>query len=191
MVHLHAKGHSQRGPSFKVPFSALLDAQCYPLIQRFLVWEGVQKPNLRELMRWSKKHTTRKIELYIPPPPTTDKTQAFNYHLATRNFFAWVFRRSMVGYSLGGALIGLLHSMHEFRSGVDDNVSDMMEYFDEEGYLDMANQPNHALAILQLAECFQMKELYIRAFAHCVGMSENLFENPGFQVCFFLSDQEC
>ncbi|KAI3577373.1 hypothetical protein IWW34DRAFT_807581 [Fusarium oxysporum f. sp. albedinis] len=87
----------------------------------------------------------------------------------------------MVGYSLGGALIGLLHSMHEFRSGVDDNVSDMMEYFDEEGYLDMANQPNHALAILQLAECFQMKELYIRAFAHCVGMSENLFENPGFQ----------
>ncbi|EGU78576.1 hypothetical protein FOXB_10896 [Fusarium oxysporum f. sp. conglutinans Fo5176] len=87
----------------------------------------------------------------------------------------------MVGYSLGGALIGLLHSMHEFRSGVDDNVSDMMEYFNEEGYLDMANQPNHALAILQLAECFQMKELYIRAFAHCVGMSENLFENPGFQ----------
>ncbi|KAI1037355.1 hypothetical protein LB503_008879 [Fusarium chuoi] len=71
--------------------------------------------------------------------------------------------------------------MHEFRSGVDDNVSDMMEYFDEEGYLDMANQPNHALAILQLAECFQMKELYIRAFAHCVGMSEYLFENAGFQ----------
>ncbi|CVK88329.1 uncharacterized protein FMAN_04972 [Fusarium mangiferae] len=181
MVHLHAKGHSQRGPSFKVPFSALLEAQCYPLIQRFLVWEGVQTPNLRELMRWSKKNTTRKIELYIPPPPTTDKTQAFNYHLATRNFFAWVFRRSMVGYSLGNALIGLLHSMHEFRSGVDDNVSDMMEYFDEEGYLDMANQPNHALAILQLAECFQMKELYIRAFAHCVGMSEYLFENAGFQ----------
>ncbi|QGI62584.1 hypothetical protein CEK26_006546 [Fusarium fujikuroi] len=181
MVHLHAKGHSQRGPSFKVPFSALLEAQCYPLIQRFLVWEGVQAPNLRELMRWSKKNTTRKIELYIPPPPTTDKTQAFNYHLATRNFFAWVFRRSMVGYSLGNALIGLLHSMHEFRSGVDDNVSDMMEYFDEEGYLDMANQPNHALAILQLAECFQMKDLYIRAFAHCVGMSEYLFENAGFQ----------
>ncbi|KAH7171843.1 hypothetical protein DER46DRAFT_622709 [Fusarium sp. MPI-SDFR-AT-0072] len=87
----------------------------------------------------------------------------------------------MVGYSLGGALIDLLHSMHEFRSGVDDNVSDMMEYFDEEGYLDMANQPNHALAMLQLAECFQMKELYIRAFAHCVGMSEYLFENAGFQ----------
>ncbi|KAJ4268856.1 hypothetical protein NW762_002926 [Fusarium torreyae] len=181
MVHLHGKGQSKRGPSFKVPFSALLDAQCYPLIQRFLVWEGIQRPNLRELMRWSRKNPMRRIELYIPPPPTTDKTQAFNYHLATRNFFAWIFRRSMVGTSLGGALIGLLHSMHEFRSGVDDNVSDMMDYFDEEGYLDMANQPNHALAMLQLAEFFEMRELYIRAFAHCVGMSQYLFDDPGFQ----------
>ncbi|KAF5020958.1 hypothetical protein F66182_7004 [Fusarium sp. NRRL 66182] len=181
MVHLHGKGHSKRGPSFKVPFSALLDAQCYPLMQRFLVWDGIQRPNLRELMRWSRENPTRKIDLYIPPPPTTDKAQAFSYHLATRNFFAWVFRRSMVGTSLGSALIALLHSMHEFRSGVDDNVSDMMDYFDEEGYLDMANQPNHALAMLQLAEFFEMKDLYVRAFAHCVGMSQHLFDYPGYQ----------
>ncbi|KAF4999481.1 hypothetical protein FGRMN_2410 [Fusarium graminum] len=181
MVHLHAKGQSRRGPSFKVPFSALLDAQCYPFIQRFLVWDGVQTPNLRELTRWTQKNPTRMIELYVPPPSTTDKTQAFNYHLATRNFFAWVFRRSMVGCSLGGAIVGLLHSMHEFRSGVNDNVTDMMDYFDEEGYLDMANQPNHAVAMLQLAESFQMRELYIRAFAHCVGMSEYLFDSAGFE----------
>ncbi|CAJ0553375.1 Ff.00g118870.m01.CDS01 [Fusarium sp. VM40] len=181
MVHLQGKGQSKRGPSFKVPFSALLDAQCYPLIQRFLVWDGIQTPNLRELTRWSRKNPTRKIDLYIPPPPTSDKTQAFNYHLATRNFFAWVFRRSMVGCSLGSAIIGLLHSLHEFRSGVNDNVADMMDYFDEEGYLDMANQPNHALAMLHLAEFFQMRELYIRAFAHCVGMSEYLLDSPGFE----------
>ncbi|KAF5007119.1 hypothetical protein FDECE_6550 [Fusarium decemcellulare] len=159
LVHLYGKGQSRRGPSFKVPFSALLDNQCYPLIQRFMCWEGIQKPNLREIMIWSRKNPMRRIDLYIPPPPTTDRTQAFHYHLATRNFFAWVFRRSMVGSSLGGAFIGLLHSMHEFRSGVDDNVADMMDYFDEEGYLDMANQPSHALAVLQLAEFFEMKEL--------------------------------
>ncbi|KAG8665502.1 hypothetical protein FPOAC2_10578 [Fusarium poae] len=181
MVHLHAKGHSRRGPSFKVPFSALLDAQCYPLIEKFLSWEDDQKkPSFRELMRWSRENPTQKMDLYIPPPPSTDKTQALNYHLATRNFFAWIFRRSMVGTSLGSAAVGLLHSMHEFRCGVEDNVTDMMDYFDEEGYLDMANQPNHALAMLQLAEFFQMRELYIRAFSHCVGMSEYLFENPGF-----------
>ncbi|RTE73188.1 hypothetical protein BHE90_012388 [Fusarium euwallaceae] len=181
LVHLYGKGQSRRGPSFKVPFSALLETQCYPLIQRFLYWEGIQTPNVRELILWSRRNPMRKVEMYIPPPPTTDKTQAFHYHLATRNFFAWVFRRSMVGSSLGGALIGLLHSMHEFRSGVDDNVADMMDYFDEEGYLDMANQPNHALAMLQLAEFFEMKELYVRAFAHCVGMSDRLFNSSSFQ----------
>lgn len=95
----------------------------------------------------------------------------------------------MVGCSLGSAIIGLLHSMHEFRSGVNDNVADMMDYFDEEGYLDMANQPNHALAMLHLAEFFQMRELYIRAFAHCVGMSKYLLDSPGFEVC--LNAPEC
>lgn len=193
MVHLHAKGHSRRGPSFKVPFTALLDTQCYPLIERFLAWESDQKkPSFRELVRWSRENPTQMIELYIPPPPNADKAQAFNYHLATRNFFAWIFRRSMVGTCLGSAVIGLLHSMHEFRCGVEDNVADMLDYFDEEGYLDMANQPNHALAMLQLAESFQMRDLYIRAFAHCVGMSEYVFESPGFMVCFVIyASEEC
>lgn len=88
----------------------------------------------------------------------------------------------MVGNTLGDALVGVFHSMHEFRSDVDDNVEDLMEYLDEEGYLDMANQPNHALAILHLAECFQMKELYIRAFAHCVGMNDSLVSSTEYQV---------
>ncbi|KAM5351147.1 hypothetical protein ACJ41O_003870 [Fusarium nematophilum] len=192
LVHLYGKGQSRRGPSFKVPFSALVEAQCYPLIERFVIWEGASNSSSssssnktpttpRELVRWSRRNPTRRVDMYIPPPPTTDKTQAFHYHLATRNFFAWVFRRSMVGASLGNAFVGLLHSMHEFRSGVEDNVADMMDYFDEEGYLDMANRPSHALALLQLAEFFEMRELYVRAFAHCVGMSDSLFSSPDFQ----------
>lgn len=111
-----------------------------------------------------------------------DKTQAFHYHLATRNFFAWIFRRSMVGEHLGSSLVCLLHSMHEFRSGRDENVEDLMDYLDEEGYLDLADQPEHALAMLHLAEFFHLKDLYIRAFAHCVGMSDRLFLSTEYQV---------
>lgn len=111
-----------------------------------------------------------------------DKTQAFHYHLATRNFFAWVFRRSMVGEHLGGALVCLLHSMHEFRLGTEDNVEDMMDYLDEEGYLDLADRPDHALAVLHLAEFFHLKELYTRAFAHCVGMSRYIFTSTEYWV---------
>lgn len=181
LVHLYEQGQSRRGPSFKVPFSALLEAKCHPLIQRFIAWEGGYVPSSLELNQWSRKNPTRKVELYIPPPPTTDKTQAFHYHLATRNLFAWVFRRSIVGASLGGACIELLHSMHEFRAGTENNVADMMDYFDEEGYLGMTDQPNHALAMLQLAEFFEFRELYTRAFAHCVGMSDRLSTSLSYQ----------
>lgn len=121
------------------------------------------------------------IELYIPPPPEADKEQAFHYHIATRNFLAFVYRRSLVGESLGDALVGLLHSMHEFRSRGEDNVEDMMDYLDEEGYLDLAEHPDHALACLYWAEFFQLRDTYIRAFAHCAGMSDILFSSGEYQ----------
>ncbi|KAH6998924.1 hypothetical protein BKA56DRAFT_665454 [Ilyonectria sp. MPI-CAGE-AT-0026] len=181
LIYLYGKGESRRGPSFKVPFAMLLEAKCYPLIERFIAWEGIETPNALDLAKWSRKNPSRRIELFIPAPPTADRMQAFQYHVATRNFLAWVFRRSMVGKSLGSAIVALLHSMHEFRTDVDDNVADMMAYFDEEGYLSMANQPNHALAMLYLAELFQMPELYTRAFAHCVGMSEHLLGSTEYQ----------
>lgn len=57
-----------------------------------------------------------------------------------------------------------------------------MDYFDEEGYLSMADQPNHALAMLQLAEFFEFGELYTRAFAHCVGMSDRLNTSSLYKV---------
>ncbi|KAK7428579.1 hypothetical protein QQZ08_004840 [Neonectria magnoliae] len=181
LVHLYGKGESRRGPSFKIPLATLLEAKCYPLIERFVDWEGIQTPDASDLKKWSLKNPTKRVDLYIPAPPMADRSQAFQYYVATRNLLAWVFRRSMVGKSLGSAVVALLHSMHEFRSGVDDNVADMMDYFDEEGYLDMANQPNHALAMLHLAELFQMGDLYTRAFAHCVGMSEHLLATTEFQ----------
>lgn len=73
--------------------------------------------------------------------------------------------------------------MHEYRSpGKVDNVADLMSYLDEEGYLNLANQPDFALAVLQLAETTRMKDLYLQALAHCVGMREMLPNRPDFHV---------
>lgn len=89
----------------------------------------------------------------------------------------------MVGEHLGAALIELMDNMAEFRNPGVDMVEDTMNYLDEEGYLDMANQPAHALAVLHLAEKFQLKDPYIEAFAHCAGMSEQLYTCSEYQVC--------
>lgn len=88
----------------------------------------------------------------------------------------------MVGNHLGNALVALLSSMHEFRDAGVDNKQDLLAYLDEEGYLDTRHQPNHALGILHLAENFELRELYIDAFAHCVGMSEQLYKSPEYSV---------
>ncbi|KAF6805475.1 hypothetical protein CSOJ01_09474 [Colletotrichum sojae] len=185
-VHLYGKGQSRRGPAFKVPFGALLSAKCHPFIRRFMARDMPESPGsfrdpYEDLDRWNALNPYERIELYIPAPPMADKEQAFAYHLATRNFFAWVFRRSIVGEHLGTALIGLMNSMSEWRSSDEDNVMDLNSYLDEEGYLDLKGQPHHALAMLHLAEVFQMRDAYIDAFSHCAGMSEELFCNPEYQ----------
>ena len=180
-VYLHGKDGSKRSPSFKLPFSALLATNCFPFIERFLVTDGYRPRTVDEIERWYRRDPRRTVELFIPPP-TTDTAQARLYHLAARNFLAWVVRGSMVGEHLGNALVALLHSMHEFRAGVEDNLGDLLGYLDEEGYLFLADQPSHAMALLFLAESLQLGQLYARAFAHCVGMSERLSSSTEYHV---------
>lgn len=171
-MHLYEKGQSQIGAAFRVPFSSLLTAQCQPLIEK----------SVDRSVSEDQAYQNGRVDLYMPAPATaTSRAQVLQYHVATRNFFAWVFRRSLVGDQLGGAVIALIHSMEEFREA-GDHVQDVLEYLDEEGYLDMRNQPQHALAMLHLAEVFEMRELYIDAFAHCVGMSESMYKHPEYSV---------
>lgn len=171
-MHLYEKGQSQRGPAFRILFASLLAAQGQPLIERF-VDRAVSE---------EEAYQNGRVDLYIPAPAAASRSETAQYHLAIRNFFAWVFRRSMVGRHLGNALIGLANAMDEFRELDADNTGDLLAYLDEEGYLDMRNQPEHALAILHLAEAFQMREMYIDAFAHCVGMSEHLYKHNEYSV---------
>lgn len=181
LVHLYGKGQSKRGPSFRLPFSELLAKKCYPLLERFLA-PGAGAVSPAQLNRWNRLQPDQTVELYIPAPAMADEAQAAAYHVTTRNFFAWVFRKSMVGEHLGTALVGLLYSMHEFRVEGSDNVADLADYLEEEGYLGFVNQPNHALAILHLAETFEITDLYVKAFAHCAGMSDRLYTSEEYEV---------
>lgn len=186
-VHLYGQGQSQRGPAFKVALGALLSANCYPFVRRFMARDRHGTPGCctdrsDDLKGWIDLNTNERIELYIPAPTLANSELAFSYHITTRNFLAWVFGRSVVGKSLGVALIDLFTSMTKFREKNQDSISDLVSYLDEEGYLDMKGHPNHALAILNLAEHLQIEALYLDAFVHCVEMSERLFLSPEYQV---------
>ena len=192
LVHLYSRGQSRRGPAFKVPLAPLLAAGCQPLLSKYMYQQIPQilvpTPKHADAdFLWAPANLIGKVDLYIAPPLAADVEQAFRCRLAVRNFFAWVYRRSMVGEYLGSALIGLMDSMTEFRGRDVDVVQDILSYIDEEGYLNMTNQPVHALAILRLAEHFRLRDLYVDAFAHCTGMGERLYPHPEYQVsCSFL-----
>jgi hypothetical protein len=109
--------------------------------------------------------------------------QAMLHRISTRNFFAWLLGKPLVGPHLGEALVGLLKKMEEFRSTAVENVADILHFMKEEGYSDMGNRTDYALAVLYFAEHFRFRDLWIQAFAHSVGMSEKLFGSSEYEVC--------
>ena len=123
-----------------------------------------------------------KYELYISAPQDLNREDAFKYHLTTRNFFAWMFEKPVVGPTLGDALISLQERMDEFRPDKDENEDDMLAYLDTQGYTDFRECPDHALAVLRFAEKFQYTDLWTDAFVHCVGMNDRLINSAEFDV---------
>ena len=93
-----------------------------------------------------------------------------------------MFEKPMVGARLGNALIALLHRMDDFRPDKEENEDDLLAYLDSQGYTDFRECPDHALSVLQYAEVFQYRDLWIDAFAHCVGMYDTLSLSAEFEV---------
>ena len=57
-----------------------------------------------------------------------------------------------------------------------------MDYAEQQGYLDFVDCPNYALAMLQYAEHYKLHDVYVDAFAHCVGMNDDLSTSTEFDV---------
>lgn len=116
-------------------------------------------------------------ELYIPAPSDISKDQAFEYHLTTRNLLAYVLGKPLVGERLSAALCSLWQRMQEWQVG-DRSIETFKMYCKGQGYLDLAENAEHALAFLKFAEEAQIRELWIDAFVHCVGMHQRLDTSP-------------
>jgi hypothetical protein len=133
--------------------------------------------------RLSRISSTGFCELYIPAPDEASREASFQWHITTRNFFAFVLRRPLVGTHLGKALVDLQERMHLFRSGQINNHEDFMAYTDDMGYHNFVEAPDYALSMLYYAEHYQLRDLWVDAFAHCVGMNDRLCLSPEFEVC--------
>ncbi|KAF2197961.1 hypothetical protein GQ43DRAFT_474995 [Delitschia confertaspora ATCC 74209] len=187
LVHLHAPNHSQRGPSFCVPLAALKQLKCKPMFRLSFV-QMVPIPSSRNLpyQRPASPYSTpvpkRKVcELYISAPEDVSKDVAFQWHITTRNFFAFLFRKPLVGSHFGITLVELQSRMRLFRSDKVDNFKDFLCYVKDQGYRNYVNCQDYALAMLYYAEHYHLRDVWVDAFVHCVGMNDSLVLSSEFE----------
>lgn len=182
-VHLYAKGQSLRGASFRVPFKALRQSNCAAMFSLCFV----QATPSTDPRRLSNNFNTpvsgaNMVELYIPAPEDAHKQASYHWHVTSRNFFAFIFGKPLVGTNLGQTLVECQSRLQLFRSGQVDNHADFLSYADSQGYRDLVDCPEYALAWLYYAEHFKLRDVWIDAFAHVVGMYEDLVNSREFAL---------
>jgi len=189
LIHLYERGQSRRGASMRLSLAAIESSNCRPLLEQCSAQPVPEDPQLTRMSvassvgdSFGDSYPPAKYELYISAPVHLSREEAFRYHLTTRNFFAWMFEKPMVGDRLGDALIALLSRMNDFRPDEEENQDDMLAYLDSQDYTDFRNCPDHALAILQFAEKSEYRELWTDAFVHCAGMNDDLVDSAEFEV---------
>lgn len=200
LVHLYGKGSSRRGPSFKIDFDLVKASSCGPLFTRFFAQMSWGSPRqsvasaenspddecsssaASDSGYSSTCSLDSKFSIFIAVPDGASRDDSFSWHLTTRNFFAWLFDKPLAGNTLGQSLVDLLDRMVLFRSEKVDNVGELLAYAERMGYLHFAHAPDYALAFLHFAEHFQLRDLWLEAFAHCVGMNDDLYLSDEFPV---------
>ncbi|KAL9129275.1 MAG: hypothetical protein Q9217_002222 [Psora testacea] len=181
LVHFYERGASRRGASLRVSHADIEASNCGPLLAHCHTnASGPQRitpdseRSAEVLEYFDDLSSPARHELYIPAPSHLTREEALHFHLTTRNFFAWMYERPLVGDCLGHALISLQERMNQYRPKEKEYEDDMLAYVDDQGYTDFRDCPDHALAILQYAERLQLRELWTDAFVHCTGMYDRL-----------------
>lgn len=122
------------------------------------------------------------LDLFIPAPGSATREEAFDFHITTRNFFAYVLGQPLVGRHMGQTFVALYERMNLFRIHTN-NHEDFLAYAENQGYRDLVECTDYALASLYYAERYKLRDVWIDAFTHCVGMGESVALSPEYVVC--------
>jgi hypothetical protein len=172
LVYLYPAGHSQRGPSFRIPYHILLSSECQPLVQQCLVSmlnisspeHVASKPLSYGSVKYSISQDTRSY-LYLYPPIGLSQAESYSYHITTRNFFAWLLGVPLVGTDPVSALLDLKARMDIWRNPGTNNFEAVFEYARQQAYGDFEE--------IQI-EMGKRRETERKSEAHFVNPSEDV-----------------
>jgi hypothetical protein len=144
LVYLFEKGVSRRGPSFRIPYDFLLYSSCRPIIdhsmtaglQTSLYHPGSATPPSYDNLSDTLSHESSYCSIHLDAPSDMSRIERYNYHITTRNFFAWLVGAPLVGTDPVSALLDLKVRMDIWRDPGADNFGSLFQYVTEQSYGD-------------------------------------------------------
>ncbi|KAG8527064.1 uncharacterized protein KY384_008493 [Bacidia gigantensis] len=167
LVHFYERGGSKRGASLRIYLADRSHSRELRALPE-------SKRATRDSGYFDEPSPYAQHDLYLAAPSHYSREEALQYHVITRNFFAWMYEKPLVGERLGQGLINLQERMHVYRPISNENQDDLLKYVEDQGYMDFRHCPDHALALLQYAEKYELDDLWTDAFVHCSGMNDEL-----------------
>ena len=120
------------------------------------------------------KQSDIQYSLCMEAPPGGSKTDVLRYHITTRNFFAFMLRKPLVGFTFYQALVDLQERLEDYLASTTDHVSALKSYLVNLGLVNVCNEPRAAAGLLAWSEDVRWNEGWREAFVHSVGMYERI-----------------
>lgn len=111
-------------------------------------------------------------EIFFPAPPEASKVENLRHHLTTRNVFALLFNKMIVGLNLYQALLDLHERLQLYMPSASDTAGMIIDYLVSNRLDDIRNDPTSAAGLLAWSEGATVRwyEGWREAFVHCSGM---------------------
>lgn len=133
---------------------------------------------------YSEKNPAPQIryEIHFPPPDKYLKVDILRHHITTRNFFALLLRKPLVGLTLFQALVDLHSRLQLYWSKDVDCAEVMMQYMIQINLHNVCNDPAAAVGLFAWSEDSEVQWLagWREGFVHCCGMYSQVRALPEF-----------
>ena len=101
--------------------------------------------------RFEKASHDSLYKLYITPPSVGSKIDTLRHYIATRNYFAFLHRKCLVGFTFYQALVDLQERLEEYLGPLADCAAILQSYLVTTG-LNVSNEPRAAAGLLAWSE---------------------------------------
>ncbi|KAK6502597.1 hypothetical protein TWF506_003177 [Arthrobotrys conoides] len=185
LVYLcHKNTTTPHGPNFLVDSMTLQSTSDYWVTALSPVWQGGFEIDK------STYPTAKYVLFFAADRPDgrneeTDPLALLTHYVTIRNVFACIFDSFCVGLIEEDSplLSDLVDRMLMYFDGSEGSLSDRLsEFIKKSGLWDVRNDPIKAVELLHLAATYEMKDLYVEAFIHCVGMWPHVIESGAHEV---------